>query len=138
MPRMFFRIGVSYRPSVEVSSGRLMPFSPTTWPDVLSKPCTTDLRPWLWGAALTERSEHSPRTIVVGVVIVRGSSPHLPRSDQQEEAKGIFGPSVLTPTSHASCSIRIGAYARGVVWYGVERWSSSFSIRTVSQFHWSG
>jgi len=43
------------------------------------KPRTTDLRPWLWGATLTGRSEHSSRTIVVGVgiEIVRGSSLHL-------------------------------------------------------------
>ena len=27
-----------------------------------SKPRTTDLRLWLWGAALTGRSEHSPRS----------------------------------------------------------------------------
>ncbi len=42
-----------------------------------SKPRTTDLRPWLWGAALAGSSEHSPRTIMVwvGVEIVRGSSP---------------------------------------------------------------
>jgi len=93
------------------------------------KPRTTDLpacatadrRPWLWGAALRRGPEHSPRTIVVGgeVDIVRGSSPRLPRSDKQEEPKCIFGPSVLTPTSYASCSIRIGAYAGGVLWYGV-------------------
>ena len=69
------------------------------------KPRTTDLRPWLWGAALTRRSEHS--------------SPRLPRSDKQEEPKCIFGPSVKTPTSYPSCSSRIGAYARGVRWYGV-------------------
>ncbi len=58
----------------------------------------------------------------------RGLSLRLPRSDKQEQPKCIFGPSVLTPTSYASCSIRIGDYARGVLsfdlealdrWYGV-------------------
>ena len=38
------------------------------------KPRTTDLPPWLWGAALAGSLKHSPRTIVVGVEIVRGSS----------------------------------------------------------------
>ncbi len=80
-----------------------------------------------WGTALAGTPEHSPRTIVVGdgVEIVRGSSPRLPRSDKQEEPKCIFGPSVLTPTSYASCSIRIGAYARGVLSFDLEaldRW----------------
>ena len=43
-----------------------------------SKPRTTDLRPWLWGAALRGSPEHSPRTIVFGVwaEIVRGLSSH--------------------------------------------------------------
>jgi hypothetical protein len=65
----------------------------------------------------------SPREIVAGGVynalteeiISQGESPRLPRSDKQEEPKCIFGPSVLTPTSYASCSIRIGAYAGGVL-----------------------
>ncbi len=50
----------------------------------------------------------------------RGLSLRLPRSDKQEETKCIFGPRVLTPTSYASCSIRIGAYARAVLWFGVK------------------
>jgi len=79
------------------------------------KPRTTDLRPWLWGAAHTGRLEHT--------------SPRLPRSDKQEETKCIFGPRVLTSTSYASCSIRIGAYARGVLRYGVNR-QLTFSVLT--------
>ena len=48
------------------------------------KPRTTTIPPRHWGNALGRNSEHSPRTIVVGVVIVvgvrveivRGSSSH--------------------------------------------------------------
>ncbi len=52
------------------------------------KPRTTDVSPWLWGAALTGRSEHSPRTIQL---------KHRPQS---------YG-------------VHPRAYARGVLWYGV-------------------
>ncbi len=37
-----------------------------------SKPRTTDLRPWLWGAALTGRSEHSSPRLRTGRSVVRG------------------------------------------------------------------
>jgi len=51
----------------------------------LCKPRTTDLRPWLWGAALIGRSEHSPRSNRAGygthrfltTDLERGSSLHL-------------------------------------------------------------
>ncbi len=52
---------------------------------VNNNPRTTDLRPWLWGAALTGRSEHLPREIAArGVhkaltekIISQGESPRL-------------------------------------------------------------
>ena len=37
-----------------------------------SKPRTTDLRPWIWGAALTGRSEHSSPRLRTGRSVVRG------------------------------------------------------------------
>ena len=108
------------------------------------KPRTTGLRPWLcpveydprlrWMVS-TERllhrvagsPEHSPRSNRAGWGTHRflmteseqGSSPRLPRSDKEEQAKCALGPSVSTPMSYPDCSIRIGAYARGVLWYGV-------------------
>jgi len=39
-----------------------------------SKPRTTDLRPWLWGAALTGRSEHSSPRLRTGRSVVRGKN----------------------------------------------------------------
>ena len=36
------------------------------------KPRTKDLRPWLWGAALTGRSEHSSPRLRTGRSVVRG------------------------------------------------------------------
>jgi len=62
-------------------------------------------------------------------IISRGSSPRLPRSDKQEEPKFIFGPSVLTPTSYASCSIRIGAYARRVLSFDLEALDSWYGVK---------
>jgi len=37
-----------------------------------SKPRTTDLCPWLWGTALTGRSEHSSPHLRTGRSVVRG------------------------------------------------------------------
>ncbi len=72
----------------------------------------------------------------------RGSSLRSPRSDKQEEAKCIFGPSVSPPTSYPSCSIRIGAHARGVLsfdlealdrWYGVNGFMFQLSEKNVQE-----
>ena len=58
------------------------------------KPRPTDLRPWLWGAALAGSSEHSPREIAAG---------------------GAF--KVMTEEIISQGHPR--AHARGVLWYGV-------------------
>ncbi len=121
--------------------------------NLVRKPRTTGLRLWLcpveyyprltWAVSVERllhrvagSPAHSPREIAArGVhkaltekIISQGESPRLPRSDKQEEAKCIFGPSVSTPTSYPSCSIRIGAYARAVLWYGVNHGDVIFSI----------
>ncbi len=41
---------------------------------VKCKPPTTDLGPWLWGAALTGRSEHSSPRLRTGRSVVRGKA----------------------------------------------------------------
>jgi len=58
-------------------------------------------------------------------IISQGESPRLPRSNKEKEAKHALRPSVSNPTSYRSCSIWIGAYARGLLWYGVNTFISS-------------
>jgi len=62
---------------------------------IAGEPRTTDLRPWLWGAAPTGRSEHSPREIAArGVhkalterIISQGESPRLCTGRSVERGK---------------------------------------------------
>ncbi len=50
---------------------------------VSGKPRTTDLRPWLWGAALTGMSEHSSPRLRTGRSVVRGKPCLLRRAQSR-------------------------------------------------------
>ncbi len=71
-----------------------------------SKPRTTDLRPWLWGAAFRGSPEHSPRSNRAGsgthrfltTELERGSSPRLRTGRSVVRGKVL----ALTPTGGAN------------------------------------